>query len=423
MNTIFRDLSLIWLLMHCCIMFMLLYESKYSQRKTNIITGIFMVPLIIINMASVLYFGPNRAGQLLIFTCVLPSLLFFFIMSKSRDTRFLFTFCLVDTIVLEVVIATNLIDTMLGFGNYIVMFISRLVIIILLEFLLVKYLRKPYHTLQQQMKKGWGVFSILAALFYITIMMVTYYPSVILDRPQYYPYLAMILILVPTMYITVFSALWKQIKLFQAAEENRMLCLQIKMANERIANSHENENRLKILRHDLRHNALLLADYIQNGRLDKAEEYINSIINDVSANQLRNYCKNNSVNVVLSYYGDIAESNGICLKTDINLPEKLNIDETDFAVVLSNGFENAINALDNCENKEIIIKSFTDNEKLYLEIKNPFEGSIEFEHGLPKSSNEDHGYGTKSMATIVDKNKGIYSFIVENGFFVFRCAI
>lgn len=423
MNTIFRDLSLIWLLMHCCIMFMLLYESKYSQRKTNIITGIFMVPLIIINMASVLYFGPNRAGQLLIFTCVLPSLLFFFIMSKSRDTRFLFTFCLVDTIVLEVVIATNLIDTMLGFGNYIVMFISRLVIIILLEFLLVKYLRKPYHTLQQQMKKGWGVFSILAALFYITIMMVTYYPSVILDRPQYYPYLAMILILVPTMYITVFSALWKQIKLFQAAEENRMLCLQIKMANERIANSHENENRLKILRHDLRHNALLLADYIQNGRLDKAEEYINSIINDVSANQLRNYCKNNSVNVVLSYYGDIAESNGICLETDINLPEKLNIDETDFAVVLSNGFENAINALDNCENKEIIIKSFTDNEKLYLEIKNPFEGSIEFDHGLPKSSNEDHGYGTKSMATIVDKNKGIYSFIVENGFFVFRCAI
>lgn len=423
MNTIFRDLSLIWLLMHCCIMFMLLYESKYSQRKTNIITGIFMVPLIIINMASVLYFGPNRAGQLLIFTCVLPSLLFFFIMSKSRDTRFLFTFCLVDTIVLEVMIATNLIDTMLGFGNYIVMFISRLVIIILLEFLLVKYLRKPYHTLQQQMKKGWGVFSILAALFYITIMMVTYYPSVILDRPQYYPYLAMILILVPTMYITVFSALWKQIKLFQAAEENRMLCLQIKMANERIANSHENENRLKILRHDLRHNALLLADYIQNGRLDKAEEYINSIINDVSANQLRNYCKNNSVNVVLSYYGDIAESNGICLKTDINLPEKLNIDETDFAVVLSNGFENAINALKNCEHKEIIIKSFTDNEKLYLEIKNPFEGSIEFEHGLPKSSNEDHGYGTKSMATIVDKNKGIYSFIVENGFFVFRCAI
>ncbi len=54
--------------------------------------------------------------------CVFPSLIFFFIMAKNRDTRFLFTFCVVDTIILEIVFATNLLDTVLGLGNYIVMF-------------------------------------------------------------------------------------------------------------------------------------------------------------------------------------------------------------------------------------------------------------------------------------------------------------
>lgn len=423
MTTIFRDLSQLWTLIHCCIMFMFLYESRYSQTKTNIITGIFTIPLVIANMISVLTLGIERAGQLIIFTCVLPSFIFFFIMSKNRDTRFLFTFCVVDTIVLEVLFATNLLDTFLGLGNYIVMFISRLIIYPALEFLIVKYLRTPYHLLQQQLKKGWLTFSIMAVLFYITMLLVTYYPNIILDRPQYYPYLIMILILVPVMYITVFKVLWTQLKLFRAAEENRILALQMKMVQERLSSGSETEHRLKLLRHDMKHKMLLLGDYIKNKKLDEAETYINSLINDIDKNTLKNYCDNNSVNVVLSYYNRIADEKSIKFETNIRLPESLPISETDLAVVLSNGLENSINALESCDYKRIIIEGFLDNGKIYLEIKNPFNGNILFDDNLPKSDKENHGYGTKSMATIIENNAGIYSFTIEGGFFVFRCAV
>ena len=135
-------------------------------------------------------------------------------MAKNRGTRFLFTFCVVDTIVLEVLFITNLLDNLLGIQNYIIMFASRLVLFPLLEFFIVKYLRKPYHFLQQQIKKGWGVFSILSALFYVIIIWTTYYPTIVLKRPEYIPQLIMILVLVPIMYITVFKVLWTQIKLF-----------------------------------------------------------------------------------------------------------------------------------------------------------------------------------------------------------------
>lgn len=220
-GTILRDLSLIWMLIHCCFMFMLLYESRFSHKATNIITVIFMIPIIIINMGIVITLGPEKSGQLVVFTCVIPSLVFFFIMAKNRDTRFLFTFCIVDTIVLEVLLVTNLLDTLLGIGGYIVMFVSRFTVYPVFEFLIVKYLRKPYHILQQNTKKGWGVFSVMAALFYITMVTVMLYPNIITKRPEYIPYLVLILILVPVMYATVFNVLWKQLALFKAKEENR----------------------------------------------------------------------------------------------------------------------------------------------------------------------------------------------------------
>lgn len=382
-----------------------------------------MIPLVMLNMVSVLALGIEKAGQLIVFTCVLPSLIFFFIMSKNRDSRFLFTFCVVDTIVLEVLFATNLLDTLLGLGNYIVMFISRIVLISVLELVIVKYLRTPYHLLQQQIKKGWFIFSIMAALFYITMILVTYYPNIILDRPQYYPYLIMILILVPVMYITVFKVLWTQLKLFKASEENRTLGLQIKMAQERLSMGSETENRLKMLRHDMKHKTLLLSDYIKSKKFDEAEKYINSIIKDIDNTTLKNYCDNNSVNVVLSYYNRIANEENIKFETNIRLPETLPISETDLAVVLSNGLENSINALENCDYKKITIEGFLDSGKIYLEIKNPFKGNIVFDKKLPKSNNENHGYGTKSMATIIENNDGIYSFTIEGGYFVFRCAV
>lgn len=241
MGTILRDLSIVWMLIHCLIMFMMLYESRYSKKKTNIITVIFAIPVIIVNMTVVIKFGIERAGDWLILTCVLPSLIFFLIMARNRDTRFLFTFCVVDTIVLEVLFATNLPDTMLGLGNYIVMFISRLVIVPVLEFIIVKYLRKPYHLLQQHTKKGWGIFSVMAALFYIALMLITFYPTIIIDRPEYFPYLILMLILVPVMYMTVFKVLWTQIQLFNASAENSMLNMRIEMVNERLLRSAETE--------------------------------------------------------------------------------------------------------------------------------------------------------------------------------------
>lgn len=111
-------------------------------------------------------------------------------------------------------------------------------------------------------------------------------------------------------------------------------------------------------------------------------------------------------------------------ETNIRLPETLPIEETDLAVILSNGLENSINALENCDNRHISVNGFMEADKVYLEIKNPFNyGDVVFDGKMPKSPKENHGYGTKSMASLVRKYEGAYSFTVEDGEFIFRCSI
>ena len=105
--TILRDLSVIWSLIHVLILFMFLYESRYSRNKAITLTAIFMIPLMVLNLYIFFKFGPEFMGKVLLLTCTIPSLIFFWFMAKYRDGRFLFTFCVVDTIALEILYISN----------------------------------------------------------------------------------------------------------------------------------------------------------------------------------------------------------------------------------------------------------------------------------------------------------------------------
>ena len=139
--TVFRDLSLLWSLFHILILFMLLYRSRYGRRKTFFLTGIAMGPLIFLNVAGVIFYGTEIMGKAFILTCTLPSLLFFWFVSKDKKGRFFFTFCVADTVALWIIAVTNLMDFYLGGEQCILMFIGRLLLFPLVEWFAVRHLR------------------------------------------------------------------------------------------------------------------------------------------------------------------------------------------------------------------------------------------------------------------------------------------
>ena len=108
--TILRDVSVMWSLIHTLLMFMFLFDSRYSKKKTIKLTFLTMLPLILLNFILFLVCGSEGYMQRMLITLSLPSLIFFFILAKHRDGRFFFTFCVIDTLVLEIIYITNIID-------------------------------------------------------------------------------------------------------------------------------------------------------------------------------------------------------------------------------------------------------------------------------------------------------------------------
>lgn len=221
--TVFRDLSMLWSLFHILILFMLLYRSRYARRKTFILTGLVMGPLILLNVAGIAILGANFMAKVIILTATVPSLLFFWFVSKDKKGRFFFTFCVADTVALWILLVTNLLDFYFGGEQYILMFIGRLLLFPLVEWCAVRYLRKPYLELQESVADGWGIFAGMAALYYILLVVEAAFPVIITKRPQELLTFILILLLMPMTYATIFSALYRQLLLYRKQQSERVL--------------------------------------------------------------------------------------------------------------------------------------------------------------------------------------------------------
>ena len=211
--TMFRDLSVLWSLFHILILFMTLYRSRYSQKKTFLLTGIVMGMLIFLNMGGLALYGTEVMGKVYILTCTIPSLLFFWFISKDRNGRFFFTFCTADTVALWIITVTNIADFYFGGERYILMLAGRLVLFPLVEWVAVRYIRKAYIELQESVPNGWGIFACMTAFYYVLLAIMGNFPVIITARPQELPAFLLILVLMPMTYATIFTSLYRQLLL------------------------------------------------------------------------------------------------------------------------------------------------------------------------------------------------------------------
>ena len=121
-NIVLRDLSILWAMVHVIFLFVMLFRSRYTRRKTILFAVSGMGILMVLNLVVGWMFGLGFLGKIFFVTCSIPSFVFFYMISADKKFRFLFTFCLADTTCLWLMAVTNLLDYYLGGGNYILMF-------------------------------------------------------------------------------------------------------------------------------------------------------------------------------------------------------------------------------------------------------------------------------------------------------------
>jgi two-component system sensor histidine kinase AgrC len=82
---------------------------------------------------------------------------------------------------------------------------------------------------------------------------------------------------------------------------------------------------------------------------------------------------------------------------------------------------NASKRIDNINARTLKIICKAKNDKLSIQIVNSYEGTVIFEDEMPVNKEENHGFGTKSIAAVVQKYNGVYSFSAMDG--VFKTSI
>ena len=90
-----------------------------------------------------------------------------------------------------------------------------------------------------------------------------------------------------------------------------------------------------------------------------------------------------------------------------NIDKALKLKSSDLAILISNCFDNAINASEKLKSNRLIdFKFINTNDNLVLQIKNNYDGNITLDkNNIPTSLKQDHGIGTQSIASFCKKNK------------------
>lgn len=208
-------------------------------------------------------------------------------------------------------------------------------------------------------------------------------------------------------------------------QTQQILNLQVTQAIREIETLRESWQKTKTYRHDLRHHLQYLSSCIENGQLDRAQEYIREIYSEIESNRIMNFCANEAANLIFSAYVRRAGDYDIPIMIKTGIPQDIPIAESDLCVLLSNALENALHACQKCKEKgsaaSIEVLAYEKNSKFFLQFMNSCDASgIRFYHGIPITEQPGHGIGVRSICAVVEKYNGMYSFLVNDDKFILR---
>ncbi len=371
----------------------------------------------LLNGIGLAVLGRNQMGRLLLLTCSLPSLIYFWLLSKDRKGKFLLTFCLADTSCLWLLAVTNLLDTFLGGGQYVLMFVSRLILFPLLEYLMYRYFRKPYLELQEAVDKGWGIFAGMTMLYYVLLAVVADFPTNISERPEDAPVCILILILMFFTYATMFSALYRQLLLNRKQQSERILSEQKHSLELQL----ENQQQIRRLKHDMKTHTVTLSGLLEAGKTEEAAGYLKNVETEMEP-VLQPFCANIYLNAVFSQYFRKFQELDMELHLDIQIGEE-ELPYMELCRILSNGLENAWEASAELPAKErrASVQMKYSRAYLLIRMKNRCRDNLSVERGiLPGSSKKEpgHGFGLSTIQEAVAALDGDMIAYTDSGNFV-----
>lgn len=177
-------------------------------------------------------------------------------------------------------------------------------------------------------------------------------------------------------------------------------------------------NEMKILRHDMKQEYVVISGLLEAGKTESAVDYIKSRMDSLSKSEIYIDVGNDRINSILNSKLSYAKSSGIeviCSSSgDIN-----GIDDADLCILLGNLMDNAIEGCraSNVDAQFIEAKLVGDDVKIRIQITNSASaesGKNILNGETSKTDKSAHGFGIKSIQYIVHKYNGSVNYVFEH---------
>ncbi|MDE7310900.1 MAG: ATP-binding protein [Eubacterium sp.] len=174
----------------------------------------------------------------------------------------------------------------------------------------------------------------------------------------------------------------------------------------------QSQHNIRALKHDMKHHIKMLTDMVSGGENEAALKYLASMGAFMENSEEYVATGNEKIDSILNYMISKAKDAGIDVSWNIQIPERLEIPVFDINVILSNLFENAMNALAEVTEPSFHIMMKYGRGILCISTQNNCSGK-EQAFGVSKG----HGFGLKNIGRIAEKYHGSLTAAVRDGDF------
>lgn len=171
----------------------------------------------------------------------------------------------------------------------------------------------------------------------------------------------------------------------------------------------ESEERVRALRHDIKHHIIELSAMAKKNNNDNMIKYLSSMKEFMLNPKEYSTTGNREIDGVLNYMLQKANSTLNQVDVQINIPEDLYFNNFNICVILGNLVDNAVREASKSEEKLLTIKMQIKQEVLLIFIENSYSGKIlEKKNGLQTTQTElaIHGIGLENVKKVVLANGG-----------------
>lgn len=203
-------------------------------------------------------------------------------------------------------------------------------------------------------------------------------------------------------------------KLEKQNQETQFSLQKLEMEQSNYVQLNEVAKEIKRIRHDLKHDYLLIGSYLENKNYSKINEIVKSRIKDLHEGVNTVNSANELINTIINYKLMIADSKSIEVNCDLNVSNKIYMKDYHLNELLSNLIDNAI---ENCsKNNPKINIIINEDVFLYIEVINSIDVSVLNTNPnlITNKKGDIHGHGIRSIKRIVNEYNGNIKFF-ENG--------